>query len=595
MKFLLPLFICFTSCLQAHCQWKDLGPKEWAKKLQDPADSENETSRALRDALVGKLLVGPNKENLDHKGGFEIVQKLLPLIEAAGDKNNLYFIARLKCIKACLLAVENSVYPSSPPHKEKVKELMAEAIRVAYETNDEWLIAYIGQVYFSNMKFYDETALAVMYGLYSTELYEKNAGTSRFPSYEFLAELMYRVREYDKCIEYCKKWLDLGKLPRSVEFETMKMFTLNTLALAYHRQAKYDSALYYYNKALDAEKDAHRNDWVGIISGNMGQVYYLLHQYDTAKALLEKDYAISMSYKYYDNAANSLQWASRANAALGNKEKGLQQVTEALELIKRTPDPGYQQNIYYAAMEAYRLNGRLDSSLYYFNLYQKLHDTIEKKINLSSIDISKVRLDEEKNIYNIRRLQLEKKAQMQQRNFIIIGILLLSFISILLINRQRLKFKHRQESLEQQNKMIEQEIAAAKKQMAMFTHSIIEKTTAIEKLEQQMQEDQLSSGQQEAISVLSHLTILTEDDWEKFKGLFEKIYPMFFQKLKNKSPDISLAEQRMAALTRLQLTARQMASMQGISPDSVHKTRQRLRQRLGLSNETNLEEYFSGI
>ncbi len=55
------------------------------------------------------------------------------------------------------------------------------------------------------------------------------------------------------------------------------------------------------------------------------------------------------------------------------------------------------------------------------------------------------------------------------------------------------------------------------------------------------------------------------------------------------------AEQRMAALIRLQLTTRQMASMQGISPDSVHKTRQRLRQRIGVTNETNLEEFFVSL
>ena len=70
---------------------------------------------------------------------------------------------------------------------------------------------------------------------------------------------------------------------------------------------------------------------------------------------------------------------------------------------------------------------------------------------------------------------------------------------------------------------------------------------------------------------------------------------MFFQKLKNNSPDITVAEQRMSALTRLQLTTRQMASMQGISTDSVHKTRQRLRQRLVVSNDTNLEEFLGKV
>ena len=110
-----------------------------------------------------------------------------------------------------------------------------------------------------------------------------------------------------------------------------------------------------------------------------------------------------------------------------------------------------------------------------------------------------------------------------------------------------------------------------------------------------MQESNASSGQQETILVLSNLTILTDEDWDKFKLLFEKIYPMFFQRLKTTTPDITVAEQRMAALIRLQLTTRQMASMQGISPDSVHKTRQRLRHRLSVSNETNLERFLGHV
>ena len=134
-----------------------------------------------------------------------------------------------------------------------------------------------------------------------------------------------------------------------------------------------------------------------------------------------------------------------------------------------------------------------------------------------------------------------------------------------------------------------------KQQMEMFTQNIIEKTRMIEKLEEQMLESSTPARQQETIAVLSNLTILTEEDWDKFKLLFEKIYPMFFQRLKTATPDITVAEQRMAALIRLKLTARQMASMQGISPDSVHKTRQRLRYRLSVSNETNLENFLGHV
>ena len=100
---------------------------------------------------------------------------------------------------------------------------------------------------------------------------------------------------------------------------------------------------------------------------------------------------------------------------------------------------------------------------------------------------------------------------------------------------------------------------------------------------------------QQLISELSQQTILTEDDWDKFKSLFEKIFPLFFQRLKNTTAEITIAEQRMAALIRLQLTTRQMASMLGISIDSVHKTKQRLRRRFNIGADANMDEYIASI
>ena len=580
MKVLLAVLIFCTLNYSSSGQAGGISVKEWVEKLSDPGDKTNQASRLLTSLFVTWDTLVSNQ--------------LFRQIQAEGNTDNKYFKARFNALKA-MHSQHNGSLGSVPLNKVICKQLLDDAMHAANETNDECLIAYISQVYYGVIIFFGDTELAVMYGVYSTELYEKNFGVSEYPPYNYLGELMYRVREYEKSIEYCLKWLSLGPAIGGVNHDVIKMMTFNTAALAYHRTRRYDSAMYYYNKALDMAEQIKRLDWKGIVSGNMGQVYYILHQYDTARALLEMDYRTSMGYRYFDNAAHSLQWAARANAAMGNKTKALQQVRESMQLIKTMPDSSYQQNIYFAAIEVYKLNGLYDSALYYSGLHQNMHDAIEKKLNFSSVAISKVRMNVEKSLHDIRRLQLEKKSQLQQRNFIIIGILLLSVISILVVNGKRIKLKYLQQSLEQENKMMETEVSSAKQQMEMFTQNIIEKTSLLEKLEQQMQMNSSSAGQQETISALSNLAILTENDWTKFKSLFEKIHPLFFQRLKTKAPDITVAEQRMAALTRLQLTTRQMASMQGISPDSVHKTRQRLRQRLAIHNETNMEEYLAGI
>jgi hypothetical protein len=111
---------------------------------------------------------------------------------------------------------------------------------------------------------------------------------------------------------------------------------------------------------------------------------------------------------------------------------------------------------------------------------------------------------------------------------IIIGVILLFVFILLVINRRTLKTKMKMEKIEQEKLLMEREVAAAKDQLRMFTENVIEKTSLIEKLEMQVQGKEVTSEQHSIMSELTQKTILTEQDWYKFKSLFEKIYPGFF-------------------------------------------------------------------
>jgi tetratricopeptide (TPR) repeat protein len=141
--------------------------------------------------------------------------------------------------------------------------------------------------------------------------------------YQFLAELLYKVREYDECIRYAEKAV-AAWTSSTQEYKDKQRYTvncMNTVALGYHRQELYDSALIFYNKALQLAKQSKDTVWTGIVSGNIGQILYAQGNYDTAYALLKGDYEASKKTGFLDNAANSLQWAARTNLALGNKRK----------------------------------------------------------------------------------------------------------------------------------------------------------------------------------------------------------------------------------------------------------------------------------
>ena len=595
MKFLPIVLFSFFAVISsaAVAQTVALPVNEWAKKLADPSDKKNEVVIKLNSLLI----------QFDSASAFNFLTQL----RKQPDANGNYFLARYYCVQVSVQLYFNHLSPVSASFKKEqikleIKKLLSKAMQIAYETNDDYLTAMVSGKYGNYMYVLEETDLAVMYMMYSAELYDKINLAAPFGNYVILGEMLWRVREYEKSIKYSEKAINVLNTSNSEFKDSYTMTCNNTIALAYHRRGQYDSAFVYYRKALEVEKKINNLLWKGIISGNMAQIYFAQENYTAALPLFDLDYNISKEKEIYDNAANSLQWAAKTNLALGDRVIALKQVREAFGLLQKLPSPNYLQNAYNTASEIFKSMGNNDSAYYYAGKYTKLHDSLERTIYQSSISISKLRLNEEKNRYGIGKLQREKEEMVQQRNFIIAGILFLAVIALLLINRQRIKVKYQQEltrqenlRIQQENLRIQQEMESATVQLKMFTENIIEKTNLVEKLEQQLNIKTMSKEEQQLISQLSQQTILTEENWDKFKFLFEKIFPLFFQRLKNAATDITVAEQRMAALTRLQLTTRQMASMLGISVDSVHKTRQRLRKRFNLGADAYLEEYIAGI
>ena len=578
----------------AFCQTKGLDAKEWAKKLADPKDEKNETSISIYNYL----------SRLDSVKVFDFLGKL----GKRSSTKDHYFLARYNCIKAQTIRIFTPSDPVTSTFKKdsikrKITALLEEAMRQAYIVDDDYLAAYVSSVYGSIMGNFGNTEKALMYLMYSAELYDKVHLHGQMGSYIVLGETLWKVREYEKSIYYTKIAIALITASHYVSPESKKFSILmcnNTIGLAFHRMGLYDSAFFYYEKSikLSSELSDKRAGkvWHCIVSANMAQIDFAQGKYSLALPLFVSDYQSSKENGFYDDAGNSLQWAAKTNLALGNKAEALQQVRESFTLLQKWPNPAnYFQNAYLTASEIFKALGNDDSAYYYTGKYNLLHDSLEKSIYQSSISISQLRLNNEKNRYNIQRLEQEKTDQVQKRNYIIALILLVGIIVLLLINRQRQKLKLKSEIAHQEKKRIETEMESAREQLKTFRQNIIEKTSLISKLQLQAQDKISTREGDELMEELTHQTILTEEDWLKFKSLFGKIYSDFFEKLNQRVSNITQAEQRMAALTRLHLTTKQMAAVLGISPNSVIKAKQRLRQRFNLQTDQHVEEFITGL
>jgi tetratricopeptide (TPR) repeat protein/DNA-binding CsgD family transcriptional regulator len=578
----------------AVCQYADLNPKELAKKLSDPTDQKNETAISIYNSL----------SRLDSVKSFDFLDKL----GKRSSTTNHYFLARYNCLRAEVTRIFTPSDPVSTSFKKdsikrKITTLLDEAMRQAYIVDDDHLAAYVSSVYGSIMGNLGNTEKALMYLMYGAELYDKVHLHGEMATYLILGETLWKVREYEKSIYYTKIAIALITDSHNGSAESRKFSIVmcnNTIGLAFHRMGLYDSAFFYYEKSLKLTSELNNKKsgkvWQCIVSANMAQIDFAQGKYSVALPLFITDYQSSKENGYYDDAGNSLQWAAKTNLALGNKAEALQQVRESFTLLKKWPNPAnYFQNAYLAASQIFKASGNDDSAYYYSGKYNLLHDSLEKSIYQSSISVSQLRLNNEKNRYNIQRLEQQKSDQLQKRNYMIAAILFIFIIVLLLINRQRQKFKFKSKMDEAENARIRSEMESAQNQLKIFTANIVEKSNLIEKLEAQVKNKIASQDEKDLIEDLSHQTILTEEDWLGFKTLFEKMHPQFFDKITRQVNNITQAEQRMAALSLLNLTTRQTATVLGISPNSVIKAKQRLRQRLGLETDVQTAEFIATL
>lgn len=92
---------------------------------------------------------------------------------------------------------------------------------------------------------------------------------------------------------------------------------------------------------------------------------------------------------------------------------------------------------------------------------------------------------------------------------------------------------------------------------------------------------------------IKELAMTGDLDLEKFTLLFGELHPLFIGRLKQRHPELTMGDTRLASFIYLGLDTKHIARLLSINPDSVKKNRQRLRAKLGLTPDISVVEYLS--
>ncbi len=187
------------------------------------------------------------------------------------------------------------------------------------------------------------------------------------------------------------------------------------------------------------------------------------------------------------------------------------------------------------------------------------------------------------------------RIYLERRETILRERVLVSEQAILSLQNQQLASK--QEILSLQNDKLTTEIATKNNELMSKAVQMAHKNELLSGIKDDLEAIK-TANETERLKSLRNLTrtleseIENKESWDQFLLYFNETHQNFIHELQLKHPNLTQNDLRMCALTRLNMSNREMATLLNISITGIEKSRYRLKKRLDLTGEDDLSKYL---
>ncbi|NHF60033.1 tetratricopeptide repeat protein [Flavobacteriaceae bacterium TP-CH-4] len=444
-----------------------------------------------------------------------------------------------------------------------------------------------------------------------------------------------------------ERGLEALELSRKLKDKPREALALKALGSSYHYASNYERALEYKKKALAAYRELGDMPMVGVLLNNIGNGISVMGDEEGAIPYFKESLGISEKYENFNMVAitsfclgrsyvrldraveglpflkKSLQISQNITKApktemwalngLANAYNRLNQPQRAIPLLNRTikiSDSIQRRADKVVAYEyrstSYELLNDLEKSLEDHKRFKIASDSLATIERINEIDQLTIRYETEKKEAEIALQKEEIKTLNQEveisnlrKGLYAGGMASALALSGLLVFGFRQRIKKNRIAREKQEEIYKQEIEHKRKELASQTLHLVQKNTFIQELMENLEKIKNSPEKFKMefrrIVMLLKKENASDKDWEVFKTYFAEVHNDFDQKLKTLYADISEKEIRLAAFLRMNLTTKEIAATLNVLPDSILKSKYRLKKKLGLTKETDLTTFLNTL
>ncbi len=462
----------------------------------------------------------------------------------------------------------------------------------------------IGSLYFQKGQY----KLSLEYTLEAMKIYERydderarrSAGYNR----NSVALNYLKMKDTVSAVEYYEKNKEAYV---NVNDQHGLLFTLTQLGLIYSN--KIQTHVKAAEMLSESEKIAKTMKMPsGLISSYYGQGFYHFKrkEFEISEKYLVESLRLSDSLEQKANSIDNKLLLAEIFLEQKKYQQALQLTKEVLELSKEEGFLEDQVKAFRILYKAFQKTGDYPNALKNHELFKAYNDSI---YNLESSQ----KMSELQTIYETEKKEaalalqeeeintLNEKAKVDKLTKGLYAGGMASALALfgLSVFGYRQRIKKNRIAREKQEEIYKQEIAHKKKELTSQTLHLVQKNTFIQELKENLENLKNSPDKFKAefrrIVMLLKKENASDKDWEVFKTYFADVHNDFDQKLKTLYANISEKEIRLAAFLRMNLTTKEIAATLNVLPDSILKSKYRLKKKLGLDKETDLSSFLASL
>ena len=443
-----------------------------------------------------------------------------------------------------------------------------------------WILVNIGNVYYS-MKDFDkaaemyEEAITYFNTMMPREVRDLGLSTCN----DNLALVESSNGNVENAIEYAEKSLDIRlKLDNKGDI----IYSYSLLIGLHLQQDSIDLSFQYLNKAIEAyESNISINDLSSTnkngLNLNLGYLYMEFYDYYYAK----QDYIKSI--ESLDKAALFLSYFPLELIVLMNdkadiliKQKEYNKAMNVLilndALLLKNDYPIQRINYFnllssiYVAQNDFENANNIKDSILLINSVNSMNNDVEL---LGGIEI--------KNLLSNKEIQLiENENRYRTLNYIYIaGFIIIILILVSMWSQYRL-YKEKSISAERQKQILNNDLGI--KKFIIEDEVILDETNTsrfIRKVNRNID-----------------LLINSDSNYKNFENQFVHVYPDFHKSLLSLHPSLSASDLRLCSYIKMNQYSNEIAQLTGVSIRTVESQRYRLRKKLDLGKDADLNGYL---